>query len=63
MALVECAYNNIYHSSIKMAPYKAFYGRKCRFPLFWDDVGEKKLLDPELVQNVREKIKTQNSPR
>ena len=31
--LVEFAYNNGYHSSIKMAPFEALYGRRCRTPL------------------------------
>nr|XP_048321730.1 uncharacterized protein LOC107406968 [Ziziphus jujuba var. spinosa] len=30
LPLVEFAYNNSYHTSIKMAPYEALYGRKCR---------------------------------
>ena len=30
LPLIEFAYNNIYHSSIKMAPYEALYGQKCR---------------------------------
>ncbi|KAH0700890.1 hypothetical protein KY284_015105 [Solanum tuberosum] len=33
--LIELAYNNSYHSSIKMAPYEALYGRKCRHPIGW----------------------------
>ncbi|XP_012845856.1 PREDICTED: uncharacterized protein LOC105965854 [Erythranthe guttata] len=33
-----------------MAPYEALYGRKCRSPLYWDEVGERKLLGPDLVQ-------------
>ena len=28
--LMEFAYNNIYQSSIGMAPYEALYGKKCR---------------------------------
>ena len=28
--LSEFAYNNIYHSSIQMAPYEALYWRRCR---------------------------------
>ncbi|XP_038975919.1 uncharacterized protein LOC120106896 [Phoenix dactylifera] len=54
--LVEFAYNNSYHSSIQMAPYEALYGRKCRSPLHWDEVGERKLLGPELVQSARDKV-------
>ena len=34
LPLVEFAYNNSYHSSIKMASYEALYGRKCRSPLY-----------------------------
>ena len=38
--LVEFSYNNSYQASIKMAPFEALYGRKCRSPLYWDEVGE-----------------------
>ncbi|RVW95146.1 hypothetical protein CK203_025571 [Vitis vinifera] len=31
-------------------------GRRCRSPVCWDDVGEKKLLGPELVQLTVEKV-------
>ena len=56
VTLIEFAYNNSFHSSIQMAPYEALYGRKCISPLYWDEVGEKKLIDPELVQDARDKI-------
>ena len=49
LPLVEFAYNNSYHSSIGMPPYEALYGRKCRSPLFWDNL-EKVLIGPELIQ-------------
>ncbi|KZV53065.1 hypothetical protein F511_03978 [Dorcoceras hygrometricum] len=39
LPLVEFAYNNSYQNSIEMAPYEALYGRKCRSPIHWDDVG------------------------
>ncbi|CAN4076706.1 unnamed protein product [Withania somnifera] len=47
--LIEFAYNNSYHSSIKMAPYEALYGRKCRSPIGWFEVGETVLLGPDLL--------------
>ncbi|CAN1125864.1 hypothetical protein LINPERHAP2_LOCUS3101 [Linum perenne] len=37
LPLVEFAYNNSYHSSLKSAPFEALYGRKCRTPLCWDE--------------------------
>jgi len=49
LPLVEFAYNNSYHSSIGMAPYEALYGRKCRSPICWTEVGERQILGPELV--------------
>ena len=43
LPLVEFAYNNSYHSSIEMAPYEAFYARKYRSPLCWDENWEKRV--------------------
>jgi hypothetical protein len=39
-----------------MTPYEALYGHKCQSPLYWDDVGERQLLGPELMQVMKEKI-------
>lgn len=47
--LIEFAYKNNYQATIAMAPYEALYGKKCRSPIHWDEVGEKALLGPELV--------------
>ena len=40
-----------------MAPYEALYGRKCRTPLCWDEVGERKLNDVELIETTSKNIK------
>ncbi|XP_019241110.1 PREDICTED: uncharacterized protein LOC109221099 [Nicotiana attenuata] len=40
-----------------MAPYEALYGWKCRSPIGLFEVGETKLVGPELIQQVVEKIK------
>ena len=56
LPLVEFAYNNSYHSSIEMAPYEALYGRKCRSPLCRDEIGERELTGPEIIQDVAEKV-------
>ena len=54
--LMELSYNNTFHSSLGMAPYEALYGRKCRTPVYWDEVGERQLVGPEIVQLTTEKI-------
>ncbi|KAL8097338.1 hypothetical protein AgCh_030468 [Apium graveolens] len=56
LALIEFAYNNSYHASIGMSPYEALYGRKYRSPVYWDEVGERKILGPELVQQTKEVV-------
>ncbi|GKE69309.1 putative reverse transcriptase domain-containing protein [Tanacetum coccineum] len=56
LALVEFSYNNSYHASIKTAPFEALYGRKCRSPVCWADVGQVQLTGPEIVQETTEKI-------
>ncbi|GJW17329.1 putative reverse transcriptase domain-containing protein [Tanacetum coccineum] len=56
LPLVEFSYNNSYHASIKAAPFEALYGRKCRSPVCWAEVGEVQLTGPEIVQETTEKI-------
>nr|GEU50993.1 putative reverse transcriptase domain-containing protein [Tanacetum cinerariifolium] len=41
---------------IKAAPFEALYGRKCRSPICWTEVGEAQILGPELIQETTEKI-------
>ncbi|GJX16278.1 putative reverse transcriptase domain-containing protein [Tanacetum coccineum] len=56
LPLVEFSYNNSYHASIKAAPFEALYGRKCRSPVCWTEVGEAEILGPELIQGTTKKI-------
>nr|GEY44653.1 reverse transcriptase domain-containing protein [Tanacetum cinerariifolium] len=56
LPLVEFSYNKSYHASIKVAPYKALYGRKCRSPVCWVEVGEAQLTGLEMIQETKEKI-------
>ena len=58
LSLIEFSYNNSFHSSIGMAPYEALYGRPCRSPTCWLEVGEKVLLGPDLVQETTQNIQT-----
>ncbi|WRX07784.1 Integrase zinc-binding domain - like 1 [Theobroma cacao] len=57
LPLVEFAYNNSFQTSIQMAPFEALYGRRCKSPIGWLEVGERKLLGPELVEDATEKIR------
>nr|GEV02771.1 putative reverse transcriptase domain-containing protein [Tanacetum cinerariifolium] len=56
LPLVEFSYNNIYHTSIKAAPFEALYGRKCRSPVCWAEVGDAQLTGPEIIHETNEKI-------
>ncbi|GKF21948.1 hypothetical protein Tco_0074270, partial [Tanacetum coccineum] len=55
-SIYEFSYNNSYHSSVTCATFEALYGRKCRFPIIWAEVGEGQLIGPDLVQETTEKI-------
>ena len=39
-----------------MAPYEALYGRPCRSPLCWTEVGESSITDPDLIRYTYEKV-------
>jgi hypothetical protein len=64
----EFSYNNSYQASIKMAPFEALFGRHCRTPLFWSQIGESQVFGPEVlkdakrqVQMIRENLKVAQS--
>ena len=56
LPLVEFAYNNSYQVSIHMVPYEALYGRPCRSPLCWTEVGESSITGPDLIRDTSEKV-------
>ncbi|GJV26076.1 putative reverse transcriptase domain-containing protein [Tanacetum coccineum] len=56
LPLVEFSYNNSYHASIKATPFEALYGRKCRLPVCWAEVGDVQLTGPEIIHETTEKI-------
>ena len=64
----EFSYNNSYQASLQMSPFEALYGRKCRTPLNWNEIGERKVFGPEsieeaekLVKMIQERLKTAQS--
>ncbi|GKB55076.1 putative reverse transcriptase domain-containing protein [Tanacetum coccineum] len=56
LPLIEFSYNNNYHTSIKATPFEALYGRKCRSPICWDEVGDAQLTGPEIICETTKKI-------
>jgi hypothetical protein len=56
LPLVEFSYNNSYQESIKMAPFEALYGRRCRTPLNWSEPGERYFFRPDMVKETEEKV-------
>jgi hypothetical protein len=53
----EFSYNNSYHASLKMSPFEALYGRKCRTPLYWDQAGERQFFGPKIIQEAEEQVR------
>ena len=39
-----------------MAPYEALYGRPCRSPLGWTEMGESSITGPDLVRDTSKKV-------
>jgi hypothetical protein len=49
LSWAEFSYNNSYQESLKMAPFKALYGHRCRTPLNWMEPTEKVIFGPDLI--------------
>jgi hypothetical protein len=56
LPLAEFSYNNSYQESIKMAPFEALYGRRCRTLLNWSEPGERYFFKPDMVKETEEKV-------
>nr|GFC70821.1 retrotransposable element Tf2 [Tanacetum cinerariifolium] len=56
ICLVEFAYNNSWHASIKCDPFEMLYGRKCRASICWNQVGERVIEGPEMIEVTNEKV-------
>ncbi|GKC32599.1 putative reverse transcriptase domain-containing protein [Tanacetum coccineum] len=56
LSLIELSCNNSYHKSIKVTPFEVLYGRKCRSPVCWAEVGDTQLTSPEIIHETTKKI-------
>ena len=54
---MEFSYNNNFHLSIRLAPFKALYGRKCRTPLCWEYLDTNIPTGPDLIQETVDQVK------
>ena len=52
----EFSYNNSHQSSLKMSPFEALYGRKCRTPLNWSETGDSKIFGPDVLLEAEKKV-------
>ena len=57
LPLAEFAYNNSYQDSFRMAPFEALYGRRCKTPLNWSEVGERNFFGPDMVSEAEEQVR------
>ena len=53
LTLAEFFYNNSYQESIRMAPFEAPYGKKCRTSLNWVEVGHHGYFGPDFIKEMR----------
>ena len=56
LSYLEFSYNNGYQASLGMSPFEALYGRKCRTPLMWSEVGERVLVGPALIKEAEKRV-------
>jgi hypothetical protein len=61
LPLAEFSYNNSYQESVKMAPFEALYGRRCRTLLSRSEPGERYFFRLDMVKETEEKGSTNNS--
>ena len=57
LPFAEFSYNNSHQKSLKMAPFEALYGRKCRTPLFWNQTCESQAFGPDVLRDEEEQVR------
>jgi hypothetical protein len=57
MSYAEFSYNNSYQDSLKMVLFEMIYGRRCRTPLFWNETRERKVFEPDILQEAEKQVR------
>jgi hypothetical protein len=52
----EFSYYNSYQASLKMSPFEALYGRKCRTSLYWSESGERQLFGADIIREAEKQV-------
>ena len=45
-------------ASLKKSPFEALYGKKCRTPVYWDQIGEKQLFGSDIIEDAEQMVQT-----
>jgi hypothetical protein len=56
LSFTEFSYNNSYQASLKMAPFKTLYGRKCQTPLMWFEARERSMFGLDMITEAEEHV-------
>ncbi|WVZ97675.1 hypothetical protein U9M48_043189, partial [Paspalum notatum var. saurae] len=57
----EFSYNNSYQPTLKKPPFEALYVKRCRTPLFWNQIGEKQVFGPRIIEDAEHRCELQKS--
>jgi transposase InsO family protein len=53
----EFSYNNSYQESLKMVPFEMLYGQRCQTLLFWNEMGERKVFGPDILEEAEKQVR------
>ena len=56
LSYAEFTNNYNFQASLKMSPFEELYGRKCRTPLVWSEVGERPFFGPESIEEAAKNV-------
>ena len=57
LQLVEFAYNNGYQTLAKLSPFEILYSIKCMTPISWDNLDDRLMVGPEMLQEMENMVK------